>query len=206
MVANIYTYILQYEDIGGNLVEKLQQMNVFPIFVKMAKCYEEDLSKFNKVLFYILHTYSLQSKFHVLGADWQLTKNNVAKHVGIKEDEDLYNDAVLLENTAVVITIQNYLDYQGEKNFKHLCMLKDLYEQMVSSAVANIKKASDEIDYDQKYKNHEYAGKLLEEIKQWEQRVADSNKELKEAINELRTHNQGNHQRSLRLEDNIVDA
>lgn len=202
MVASIYSEMLQYQEVGGNMMERLGKMNVAHLFVRIAAKYKEDGEAFNKVLFYILHTYSLKSKFHVLGADWNETKEAIARHLAIDESNLLWDDTVLLKSSEVISSIQNYLNYQGNRNFKHLCMLKDLYEQMVSSAVDNIKKASDETDYDQKYKNHDYASKLLAEINEWEQRVAEGHKELKDAMGEMAQFKKTN-KLSLRMEDNI---
>lgn len=208
MVASIYSEMLQYEEVGGNMVERLEKMNVAYIFVRIIVAYKHDMEVFNKVLFYILHTYSFKSKFHVLGADWLKTKTDVARHVGIMYDDPgvddnlLLNEVLWLESKAVTGSVQSYLEYQGERNYKHLIMLKDLYEEMVVAALSNIKKASLEVDYDQKFRNHDYATKLLGEIQEWEQRVAEGNRELKAAMEEVQF-DAGRVKKSLRLEDNV---
>ncbi len=204
MVASIYSEMLAFEEVGGDMLTRLGQMNVAHIFLRIAKYYEGQPDKFNKALFYILHTYSFKSKFHILGSDWKQTKMKVAEHVGLDENfTQEYCDLVLLESQAVVETIQDYLNYQGERSFKHLIMLKDLYEQMVAAALSDIKKASLETDYDQKYRNHDYATKLLAEINEWEQRVAEGNRELKEAMMEVQA-DKGRIKKSLRMEDNMI--
>lgn len=221
MVASIYKALIQYEDIQGDMVERIRELYVQHVFKPMTEYYGDNLQLFNKALFFILHTYSLNSKYHILGQDWLEIKLRIAERVGINkeepfmvrkttEDEEdestenvlLYTDLILLESPEVVKTIQNYLNFQGNRNFKHLCMLKDQYEQMVNGSLDPIKKSSNDIDFEQKNKNRGYATKILKEIMEWEQKMAEDNQELKDAVEEFynKTRMSLN---SLRVEDNL---
>lgn len=211
MVASIYTEILQYEETGGDMAERLREMNTLHIFEMMLDNYKEDLSKFNRALFYILHTYTLGSKFHIIGDDWQEIKERIATRVGIHNvatnvpEQDFYRDVVMLKSQPVVSSVHKYIDHQGNRKFKHLCMLKDLYVEMIGSANSNILKSSGETDYDQKYKNQGYAESLYTKIGEWEQIIAQDNSSLKEAVKEL-DELKKNNQLSLRMEENLYHA
>ncbi len=227
MVVSIYTEIVAYEEVGGDMVTRLKDMGVHDVFEDIDKYYQEDYNLFNKALLFILHAYSLNSKFHVMGQSWIDTKERIAAKVGINHDAPfvnrpkadvdddadevekmekvlLYSDLVYMESKEVINCIQKYLAYQGNKNFRHLCMLKDQYVQMVAGALDPIVKSSGEIDYDQKSRNRKYATEILEEIQTWEQKVADSDRNLKDALIEF-NRKKGVDQ-SLRLEDNLKTA
>jgi len=136
----------------------------------------------------------------------------VAAHVGITTTEPIlqrgegdnliksfmFNDVVLLESMEIVKAINRYLLYQDSRNFKHLCMLKDSYEQMMLGAIDPAE------DFEQRAKNRKHATTLLEEIEEWEQRVADNNSELKEAMGEIKQRVGGRENKSLRVEDNLA--
>jgi hypothetical protein len=215
MVISVYGELLQYEEVQGDMVDRIKAMGVYHIFEQLHTYYNEEYQLFNKALFFILHAYSLKSKYHVLGQSWAGVKEAVAEKVGITVDGPavertreettesvlLYSDLILLKSREVISTINKYLLYQGNKNFRHLCMLKDQYEQMVSGALDPIEKSSGEIDFDQKNRNRKYATEILLEIAQWEQTIYDNDKDLKAAMEELQNKKENNTQ-SLRVEDN----
>lgn len=217
MIINVYKELLQYEDVAGDMVGRIKELGLFDIFEKLDNYYFHQSQLFNRALFFILHAYSLDSKFHVFGQDWFAIKASIANKVGISVEEPfveretgvdkiekilLWDDLMILKSKACVDTINNYLLYQGNKNFRHLIVIKEQYEQMISGALDPIVKSSGEIDFDQKNRNRTYATQILSEINEWESKIANENVSLKDAMAEMNI-KRNNQELSIRLEDNL---
>ncbi len=203
MHNSIYTALIGYEDVGGDMIERINHMGLAEVFGPIAEEWGADQSVFNKVLFYTLHCYSRESPFVIHESDWSNIKRKVAKKVGIDHKEDLFFQLYDLRNKNYTFTIRRYLDYQGSKATKHLMMLKDLYEQMVNSAIENITDKDGVIMYDQKVKNAEYADRLYEKINLWQQRIEGEETHLNKARGQLREVEIKRNNLTLRMEDNL---
>lgn len=220
MVAGVYNGLIQYEEVGGDMVQRIRLMGMYDVFESLDRFCDGDMSRFNPALFYIIHTYSFESKYHVLGVEWLDIKKKVLAQVGGEELKKisitrtinempvystLYDELLYMTDPQIVLTIDKYLSYQGNRNFKHLIMLKDLYEQMVRGALEPIRKSTGEVDFDQKNKNRGYAASILNEITEWEQKVTDQTSQLiKEGVKELNKR-KTSQTRSLRMEDNLTN-
>lgn len=208
MEKTIFQYLTAFEEVGGDV---LSRMEAFPaqerlittplrrIFQPVIDLYPDDIATFNKVLYFILYAYSPESTHNFLNWDWADIKKNVADKVGIEEGTSLHADVVLLGNKVIAQAAYDYLKCIGGGEWKHLCMLKDLYEEMLFASISPIKKG-EEIDYDQKKKNSKYASELWEEIKSRETKLLSLETGLlKQQRDEL-----ADRTRSLSLEDNLI--
>lgn len=203
MVRDVYHGLKQYQEVGGDLVERIDKMGLHDVFEPLIEEYSADMEQFNKALFYILNCYSRTSEFVVLEGEWSAIKRQCASNAGVDPDSELFHALFDLANDNVTRTIRKYLDYQGGKAHKHLMMLKDLYDQMVNSAIENIKDGNENTNYDQKKKNAEHASKLYSEINEWEQKIEVTNTPLKKATDEFVAQEKKNKTKfSLRMEDN----
>lgn len=203
MVSSVYNDLVQYQEVGGDLVARINAIGLNPIFVPIIEEYSEDKSVFNKVLFFLLHCYSRESDYHIQYKDWGFIKTQVAASVGIGTEDELFDQLFYLKNVKFTRTVRLYLDYQGGKAMKHLMMLKDLYEQMVNSAIENIQDKDGIIMYDQKVKNAEHADKIYNKIADWEQRIEKEESSLTQARLQLKEKEKaGDKKFSLRMEDN----
>jgi hypothetical protein len=137
------------------------------------------------VLLYIIICYSRESPSVVLGASSSSVKNNIAEHVGLP---DYHRKAVLLlDNLSVRSTILRYLDFQSDRDFRHLEIVKMQYDAMMSASVEDMKGDDGKTDFKQLYQTMDMANKLLGEIEILEDRIrskhayVDTNKaEIKE--------------------------
>jgi hypothetical protein len=206
-VLSVYEELIQYEEVGGDMTARLSKMNLRQVFEPVIVYYGAEADILNKVLFYILHIYSKESKFIVPGQDYLGTKQRCCDRLGIPEDlkcqheSFVYQDLVFLESSDVVDTVQRYLKLQMSKTFEHLVMKRELYLQMVQSAMGRLTDHNGVVDYDQKFKNSGYAEKLYGEIYHWEQQLSAEHPELKSAIEELRERKTVAGKASLRIED-----
>lgn len=204
MHKNVYESIRQYEEVRGDMIERLNAMGLNETFQPIIDEYGSDPEKFNQVLFYIIHCYSRESDFHIQHVDWGEIKSLVAKRVGIDTEGDLFFDLFDLRNTNFTVCIRQYMDYQGSRAFKHLMMLKDLYNQMINSAIENITDKDDKIWYEQKVKNAQHAESLYEKIAQWEQRIEGDEVKLNKPRTQLNEVEKKKDRFTLRMEDNLA--
>jgi len=93
---------------------------------------------------------------------------------------------VHLKNKAVVDAIQAWMDFCDSDLFTTLQILKDLRVEMQISCLTDIKKASLEIDYDQKFKNAQYSVDLKKMIKDLESELIQTSVKLKDSVKEFR--------------------
>ena len=175
--------IISYE--GDEWQEFLDKMLLIDIFMPLFKEYSE-VSYIKSVIKYIVYAYSVDSDKIILGMEWQKNKQNIFEYVMIKPEKKSYEDLVLLRNSEVVKTINNWLEFQDNDAFRQMQVLKDLRVEMQISSLTDIKKASAEIDYDQKYKNACYANDLKKMIKDLESELIQNNQRLKDAVKEVR--------------------
>lgn len=83
------------------------------------------------IFYYITDGYSAESTSVLLQSNWSTVKPQLAKKHSIP---DHLNGAVVnLECSVIKKVIADYLEFQGDFDFKHLRMLEDVYEQMLNS-------------------------------------------------------------------------
>lgn len=204
MIRSVYDGVIAYKDVGGDMVERLNRMGLHDIFVEIIEKYGGDMHLFNQVLFYTINCYSKESEYHVQNTDWSLIKKTVAKDAGIDIDSELFSELSLLKDIGYAMCIRKYLDFQQSTQFKHLVMLKDLYNQMVNASIENITDKDGIIMYDQKMKNQKHAKELYQEINEWEQRIEVDSVTLSKPIEQVEARVKKD-VRSLRLEDHLSE-
>lgn len=163
-----------------NLFDELGLLDVFGELLGTFSAPEST----RKIIRYIVWTYSANSERLVVGMEWETNKRNNFNHAGLPWD--LWEPIGLLKDLTILRSIHGWLEYQDEPVFKQLQCLKDLKLEMQLSSVGRISKASSEMDYDQKYKNANYALELEKAIKQLENQLIQNNPVLKEAVKETK--------------------
>jgi hypothetical protein len=197
-ILSVYHELVQYEETQGDMVDRINQLKLAVVFEPIISGYP-DRSDFNKILFFILHVYSKESKVVVPGQDYTAIKMSVANNLGMSEK--LVNSTVFLQCPLVTRAVQLYLQRQMSKTLEHLVMKRELYSQMLHSAMSNLTDSGGLTDYEQKAKNSAHANKLYDEIHEWEARLMDENKELKGALDDLRNLKMKKNSTSMRPED-----
>jgi hypothetical protein len=201
-ILNVYNELIQYEDMGGDMVGRISALSLHAVFEPIIENYP-DRSVFNKYLFYILHVYSKESKAIIPGQNYEDCKRRLAKQLKLSEQE--MEDVVNLRCPFVIKTVQRYLRLQMSKTLEHLTMKRELYQQMLQNSLNNLTDKDGVINFDQKFKNSSYADQLYDQIHEWEIRLLEDNKELKAALDELKAVKQRKNNASLRLEDNLKE-
>jgi hypothetical protein len=178
-MVHLYTALLEYD--GGDWKEFLDNIGLLDVFGELLG-YFNTPSSAQKIIRYIVWTYSANSERIVVGQEWESTKRSNYGHAGLPGD--LWEAIGMLKDLNVARTIHRWLEYQDEPVFKQLQSLRDLKLEMQISSVGKISKSSGEIDYDQKYKNAQYAVELDKMIRQLENQSIHNNPILKDAIRE----------------------
>lgn len=193
-MTEAYSEIIKHET--DDWEEFLERISLIHVFAPVIKEYtDRDLLK--GVIRYIVYAYSRNSEHVVLGMDWQENKKKIFEAVLIKPMEGPYVDLIHLKKEAVLQTVHNWLEFQDNDTWKQLQVLKDLRVEMQLSANSPISTSSKAIDYDQKFKNAEYAMKLKAMIKDLEQELIQNDGKLKEAVKEVKAKEKNNTQRSV---------
>jgi hypothetical protein len=177
-----YHSIINYqEDEWKEFLEKLLLVDIFmPVINEFS-----DVNDLKCAIRYIVYSYSSNSDKIVVGMEWLKNKEKIFDFVCARPIMELKDKLVLLKSEKVVETIHNWLNFQDQKTFTQMMVYKDLMIEMQLSANSPIKKSSSEIDFDQKFKNAEYAASLKKKIHELEQELIQNDAKLKDAIKEL---------------------
>lgn len=84
------------------------------------------------IIFYILHAYSIDSPWIILGSEWEEEKNAIAERLQVPEYMRPWMVELLDEKIRCAVV--DYLDYQGAADFK-LLQLKQIQYAKLSSAI-----------------------------------------------------------------------
>jgi ribosomal protein S20 len=182
-MISAYNSLITYS--ANEWEDYLHRIALYDIFKDLLKEYP-DKEDFSCVVRYIVMAYSIDSDAVILNIDWQKNKQLIFEKTAKQSKTNLYEVLVLLRNKVIVETIQRWLDFQDSDTFKQLQILKDLRCEMQLSSVSDIKKASLEIDYDQKFKNAKYSMDLKTMIKDLEAELIQNNVKLKEAYEDIK--------------------
>lgn len=177
----VYQTLTTYQ--GSEWKKLFEQLGLLDTFGEILGDYSHPDST-RKVIRYIVWTYSANSERLISGQDWENNKKNNFDHAGIAIE--MWEKIGMLKDRVILNAVHYWLEYQDDPVFKMLLCLKDLKLEMQISSVGRITKASSEIDYDQKYKNANYAIELDGKIKQLENQLIQNDPKLKEAIKETK--------------------
>lgn len=180
-MTNPYQALTSYE--GDRWKEFLDNIHLLDVFGELLPHYTHPEST-RKIIRYIVWTYSADSDKLVLGMDWEENKKKIYQQAGLPGSS--WNDIGLLQDNLVLRAIHNWLTFQGDPVFKQLETLKDLKLEMQISATGKVVKSSGEVDYDQKFRNAEYAEKLAKMIQDLENQYIQNNPKLQQAIKETK--------------------
>jgi hypothetical protein len=182
-----YQQLTTYEE--DNWQEFLDRICLYDIFKDLILKHGVNKSLLKSFIRYIVWAYSRESDMIILGTDWGKNKRRIFDAAGFEPIEILLNATVNLQDDVVVSTIHKWLSFQDDYVHTQLSVLKDLMVEMQISANSPIRKASGEIDFDQKYKNACYVKDLRRMISDLESELVQNSPKLQEGATELRNTN-----------------
>lgn len=190
-MISAYQSIVTFEK--GDWQPFLEQIGLDKEFGPLFRSYSESeqypevlRNNTSVVIKYIVKAYSIESDMVVIGTDWHKNKKKIYDSVSGEPKKGCYEALVLLKSETVLTIINNWLEFCDEDQFTQIQMLKDLQVEMRITSVSQVRKASGEIDYDQKFKNAQYSLDLKKMIKDAESELIQSSSKLKDAIKEFR--------------------
>ena len=178
-----YSEIINHEE--DNWQEFFERICLIDIFKPVIEAYG-NTDTLKCVIRYIVYAYSVNSDKIILSMEWHKNKQQIFEFVLAKPEKGIYEELVLLKSEAVLQAVCNWVDFQDSDSFKQLSVLRDLRVEMQISALSKIVKSSGEVDYDQKFKNAEYANKLKIMIRDLEAEQIQNNQKLKDAVKEVK--------------------
>jgi hypothetical protein len=187
-MTHAYTELTTHEGDFDDILDKMALIYIFkPVIEEYNDSYRYD--KYDRpllvrlVIKYIVHVYSVDSPKITLGADWGTSKNAIFKM--LKIPSDLFSDIVLLRCKAVQRSVGEWLEFQDNRQFKKLAVLQDVYVQMQSASLSDLRKGDGiAIDYDQKFKCVEYMHELSDMIDRAESTLQQNTPHLRAAWSE----------------------
>ena len=182
-MISAYNSLITYN--GNEWDEYIDRLTLFDIFKDLIKAYP-DKEDFTCVIKYILYAYSVESEMLVLGTDWLKNKQRIFEKANVKPRSIIYQDLVHLKKKEVIETIRKWLDFQDVDLFTQIQTLKDLRVEMQMSCLTEIKKASGEIDYTQKFLNAQYSVDLQKMVKDLESEFIQTSAKLKDSVKEYK--------------------
>ena len=164
-----------------NWVPFLEKLGLFDVFGELTASYY-DTEATTQIIKFIVWTYSANSTQLTEGMEWEANKRNNYRLAGLPQG--LWEPVGLLKDPTILRATHRWLDWQEEPVFKQLQCLRDLKLEMQLSCVGKVVKSSGEIDFDQKFKNAQYALDLDAMIQQLENQSILNDPKLKDAIQE----------------------
>jgi len=171
-MTSIYEQIESSKD--DNILSVLRKANLMPIFQGLFTVFP---GKAEKIIRYIIYCYSVESPKVVFGGEWRRMKGDIYRELRLPDSD--YEFVVDLKSEDIVGVIKMWLEYQDEEAFSTYCMLCDLIVENRIAANSSVRKASGEIDYDQKRKCAESAIDLLAKKTEFEQRLIQNHDKFK---------------------------
>lgn len=182
-----YQQLTEYEE--DNWEEYLNKLVLVDIFMDLFRVVKKE--DFKYAIRYIVWCYSIDSDMVIIGTEWQANKIKIYHQ---SELPVIYSEAFLhLKDDTVLGVINKWLEFQNSDTWMQLQVLKDLKIEMQLSANSAIKKSSGEIDFDQKYKNANYATELTKKIKDLENELIQNSNKLKDAVREVKSSGRKTH-------------
>lgn len=182
-MISAYNSLVTYS--GDQWEDYLYKMCLYDIFKDLIKEYP-DKDDFTAIIRYIVMAYSVESDAIVIGSDWLKNKQRIFEKCDINKNSRLYVDLVHLKSKVILDTIHKWLEFCDNDLGTQLQILKDLRVEMQITCLTDIKKASGEVDFDQKFKNAQYSIDLKKMIKDLESELIQTSVKLKDSIKEYK--------------------
>jgi hypothetical protein len=181
-MTNPYLAITTY---NGDFWEgHLKELCLYDIFADLINKYT-DQEILGKILRYIAWQYSEDSDKVVLNMALLQNKQSLFKLAGLPKE--LYDPIVLFSDEIILQSIIKWLDFQDNDVFTQLMVFKQLKLEMQLSANSPLKNSSGQIDYDQKFKNANYAMDLRKKINDLEKELIQNSPTLSQFVKEVKT-------------------
>jgi hypothetical protein len=193
-MINAFQEIVSFD--GENFNDHLAEITLFTIFEPVFEDYQDPVFC-KKVVLFIVYANSVDSSKIGVGTDRRRELNKIFKDLEIPAkgphpfdpdmgERNFYDEIVLMINPAVVTAIERWLQHKDNRQLEYLFTLKNAYVQHQSAALRDIRKANNEVDYDQKFKCIEYMMKLKKMIADAESELQQNDPKLKQAYEEVR--------------------
>ncbi len=152
---------------------KLDEINV-TLFNALHIRQTEDSEMFSRadsatITMYLIYAYSEKSEWLIIGADTADERQQIAERVGLPDS--LTESVIKLKSSLVRKIILTYINTQTSRAFKYLSYKKDMYEAAMDAGMMSLTNEDGKIDVQQMVKSDEYLGKMLAEIKEYEEQL-----------------------------------
>lgn len=119
------------------------------------------------VMVYIAYAYSYDSDYIIKGTSWQDNKKALASLAGIAE----YNVEAIsnLKSEPTKKVILAYLEWQGNREFRHLQTNKDMYDFLTTEIIKDMTKETP--DFAEMDKKRKWRDELLDDINKLEEKL-----------------------------------
>lgn len=179
-MVNGFSEIINYEGDFNDILDKYNFVRIFePVIVEFQ---EKEVA--SQVIKYIAFSFSIESNKITVEGDRKKETTAIFRQLKIKEE--LYTDIILLQNRAVLKSVQAWCKFQDSAQLEYLFTLKEAYVQQQSASISPLKKSDGlNIDFDQKQKCIEHMAELRLMIKDAESELKQNDPKLKQAYKDI---------------------
>lgn len=173
MVLSIFEHLKEcIEASAETVIDKLEEINI-NIFEPLLTAVENE-STFTRdeaarIIMYIIYAYSQDSPWLIFGMDSTVEKTQIAERLGLPEN--LHDRVISLKSEVVRKVIIRYLETSTSRAFKYWSFKKDMYEAAMANGVLSMIDKEGNVDLKSMSAADIYMGKMLEELKEYEDQL-----------------------------------
>lgn len=173
MIISIFEYMKDcISSDAATIFSKLKEINVSifnELYIEEGEGEKFSIAEAATITMYLLYAYSQESNWLILGVDTTSERLSIAERVGLPEYQ--HTPVIALGSPLVRTVMVKYINMQTSRPFKMLSFKKDMYEAAMSQGVLKLTDTNGGIDVKAMAEADKYMGKLLEDIKEYEDQL-----------------------------------
>lgn len=151
------------------------------------------------IIMYIIFAYSKESPKVVMGVSMRSVKEVIATY--LKLPDNLFQYTVEMKHSVVRRVIMEFLDYQLDRDYRHLMWKKDLYELMINAQMEDVMDEEGKLDMKKVREYSKELESLLTDIESYEAKMATRFQFVIDNVNDINEVDSGQIH-TLRIEEN----
>lgn len=200
MTASIFHAIIEKKDSSAQVLLEVCESLAPGLFTQLIDDVENPLpgDSLKYIILFIALAYSRESPRVVMGMHPKVGKELIARYLEIP---DIYLQyTVNLLHKTVRKVVMEYLDFQADRDFRHLMRKRDMYELMVDQSMTNMVKEDQSLDYKSLLEANKHINELMKDIESYEIKMSDRYAFIFDNISDIKNVDTGQIF-SLRIED-----
>lgn len=180
MVYSLYWKIIEVKDSFDDVLEVLAKAGI-GWGHELESDYGRELA--HKMVLYIIYAYCKDSEHLFLSHNWTQNRNTVYQLLG--SDERMFEPLVMQNNKRFRQIIGEFLEMQGDQDFKFLKSNEDLYDELYNDFMENRRGDDGKIDFKVVQDKRKMLFDLWNEIQELKERIRDKNMHIYDNLKQI---------------------